>query len=880
MLTAGQRLGHFEIVGPIGKGGMGEVWRARDVQLQRNVALKVLPAGLATDPERLARFQREASLLASLNHPNIATVYGVESGALVMELVDGPMLSDRIKPSGTEQGRPIPVDEALPLIRQIVDAIEYAHDHNILHRDLKPANIKITEDGLVKVLDFGLAKALDERAAREDQDNSPTATFGATMPGSIMGTAAYMSPEQVLGKHVDRRSDIFSFGCILFEILTGARAFPGDTASETLVAVAKNEPDWSAIPTATPAYLRDLTRRCLVKDRKQRLQAIGEARLALAGALDAKAGGQPEATVTVVGARRSHWLPWGVAAALAAGLATLAWMHFTEPAPTDAPLIQTEIERPGGVTNDAYALSPDGTRLAGVGTGADGIRRVYYRPLAARGYTVVPESDGTGQEVPFWSPDSQWLGFSAQGKILKWNPSSGQPPQNIGNGSINVRGAWNEDDVILFDEQGRLKRLSAGGGDARDALSLNTERGETGQAAPFLLPGGRALLYASARKEGGLAHVFASLDGTTRRHLFDSTYGPTVYVSGQAGRWVVYANAARLLAWRFDPTTGELQGEAVPLADGVSSGANFSFSAGGLLVYRMNQASSERRLRWYGRDGRAGNAVGTPGDLSQPRLSPDGRRALAFGRTTGNDSNLLLIDLATGTSEQLFSVSRTATWTPDGTVVYAGGTPTDWQLVERAPDALASPSVLARFPGDVPLINARLSRNGRTVVVSRPAARNSEHLVVSRPGGKSRTLRIDGVGMDYEYAISPDGRWVVQQLMNPERLAMRGIPEDVDQPIPALMREIAAVDATNLVWRADGRELLYQTRQGALMSIAVDWSSGTPRTGAPRKLFDAPNVTGFDATADGQRFLVVENTGNNTSAPLVLVQNWEKLLAK
>ncbi len=395
-LTPGTRIGAYEILAAIGAGGMGEVYRARDANLGRDVAIKVLPETFARDPERMARLGREAKVLASLNHPNIASIYGVEisgdSRALIMELADGPTLADRIKEG------PIPVEEALRIARQIADALEYAHEHGIVHRDLKPANIKVSRDDAVKVLDFGLAKAIEGDASSMDMGNSPTLTDMATMQGVLLGTAAYMSPEQAKAKPVDRRADIWAFGCVLYEMLTGQMACQGDSVADTLAAVLKNEPDWTQLPKETPAHVRVLLQRCLQKDPKQRLQAIGEARISLDEALAGAA--EPNATSTTPMAspfwRRS--LPWAVTLAVAIAFAAFAFVHSGEKAAAPARLMRFEIPLPPKVTltgDDEFALSPDGTQLAFYAEGSDGVPRLWVRPLASLTARPLPGTENS-----------------------------------------------------------------------------------------------------------------------------------------------------------------------------------------------------------------------------------------------------------------------------------------------------------------------------------------------------------------------------------------------------------------------------------------------------------------------------------------------------
>jgi len=422
-LPAGTKLGPYEIVAPLGAGGMGEVYRARDTKLGRDVALKVLPAAFATDPERMARFRREAQVLASLNHPHIGAIYGFEDSgnthALVMELIEGPTLADRITRG------PIPLDEALPLAREIAEALEAAHERGIVHRDLKPANIKITPDGNVKVLDFGLAKAVEGDAFSSDIQNSPTISRMATQAGIILGTAAYMSPEQARGKSVDRRTDIWAFGCVLFEMLTGKRAFEGETVSDTLAAVIRAEPEWSLLPTNTPQRIRNLLLRCLKKDPKQRLQSIGEARITIDDEISGVAQDSsafPASAAQIPARAWQRAMPWAaLAAALAIALAAslfFLWRNTRSepPAVVKSTIMLPDTQQLPG-SNPEVALSPDGTMLAFVSHGSDGKTHLWLRRMNS---TSAQPLEGTeGADAPFWSPDSRYIGFFANGRLQK-----------------------------------------------------------------------------------------------------------------------------------------------------------------------------------------------------------------------------------------------------------------------------------------------------------------------------------------------------------------------------------------------------------------------------------------------------------------------------
>jgi predicted Ser/Thr protein kinase len=492
-MTPGSKLGPYEIVAPIGAGGMGEVYRARDSKLKRDVALKVLPAAFASDPDRMARFRREAELLASLNHPNIATIYGFQDNALVMELVEGPTLADRIKDRG------IPLEEALKVARQIAEALEYAHDRGIIHRDLKPANVKVTPDGTAKVLDFGLAKAIEDPAPSASPADSPTITLAAaTHAGVILGTAAYMSPEQAHGKNADRRADIWSFGALLYEMLTGEQAFKGESVSDTLASVLKLEPDWTPLPANTPAAIRKLLRRCLMKERKQRLQAIGEARIAIEESLS----GVAEEPVATVSKKRSI-VPWAIAGVLALVLLVVAGLQLynaTRPAPL-RPLMRvnlvvddsTPLARAGG--GNMLALSPDSARLALTLRGADGKVRLYTRLLNHSQVTPLAGTDDAS--YPFFSPDGEWIGFFADGKLKKIAVEGGAA-LTLCDGPGPRGASWGDDGNIVaaLTPNGVLSRVHSAGGTPVPVTKLNS--GEATHRWPQVLPGSQAILFTAA----------------------------------------------------------------------------------------------------------------------------------------------------------------------------------------------------------------------------------------------------------------------------------------------------------------------------------------------------------------------------------------------
>ncbi len=535
MLSAGQRMGPYEVTASLGAGGMGEVYRARDRRLQRDVAIKILPEPFAADPERLARFEREAQVLASLNHPNIAAIYGLEEGpaeagppvrALVLEFVDGPTLADRIA-----QG-PLPLDEALPVAKQIADALEAAHEHAVVHRDLKPANIKLRPDGTVKVLDFGLARALEPVGAGVSGPDAPTITSPALMTraGVILGTAAYMAPEQARGKPVDRRADVWAFGCVLFEMLTGRRAFDGEDMPEILSCVLQREPEWHLLPSDVPQAIQRLLRLCLEKDVKKRRRDAGDVRIdldqALAGAADSAA--PPVAASAASRRERRAWSLAAVSLVALAALAVPAVRYLREMPPAAPPETRTEIATPATGDPTSFALSPDGRQLVFVASG-DGPPRLWLRPLS--GTASQPLVGTEGASLPFWSPDSRSVGFFANGQLKRLDLGGGVP-QTLAT-AVPRGGTWNAAGVILFARSGagRLVRVSASGGDAVAVTRL--DRQGTHWWPAFLPDGRRFLFYATGTAETAGIHL-GSLDaGETTRLTAAETAG--VYAASPLG---------------------------------------------------------------------------------------------------------------------------------------------------------------------------------------------------------------------------------------------------------------------------------------------------------------------------------------------------------
>jgi serine/threonine protein kinase len=870
-LSVGDRLGPYQILAPIGAGGMGEVYRARDTKLKRDVALKVLPSAFANDPERMARFQREAEVLAALNHPNIAAIYGIEQQALVMEFVEGENLKG-----------PVPIGTALNYARQIAEALEAAHEKNIVHRDLKPANVKVTPAGVVKVLDFGLAKATEQPADSDGSSISSTLTFPLSSPEVIMGTPAYMSPEQAQGVGTDRRADIWSFGAVLYEMLTGTRAFPGKSVSDTLVSVLKEEPNWSALPEDTPAPVRELLRRCLAKDRKQRLQAIGDARIAIEEVLS----GASQESGAPVAASRSRW-PWVVAAAVLVLVIAGGAAWFLKPKP-EPPLLQMEITPPEGAkfvnTTNFFALSPDGRRITFVAAGKDGKRMLWLRSIDSSAAAALAGTENADR--PFWSPDSRWVGFSANSQLQKVDVVAGGQPQVICDIEGTAAGTWNSEGVIVFGQGVKpLHRVSAAGGIPAPIFAFDAAREETFQGAPYFLPDGRHLVYHSYGRKGG-NNMLASLDGKLNRILIEDGEVAIYAPNPRGGGSILYRPGNQLLARPFDVDKLEFAGQPAVIADAVGGGRWWSASAGGLVAFRRSY-SAQNQLTWVSRDGHSMSTVGDPGELLAPRISPD-QKTLAFTRLGGQNDDIWMLDLARNTTTRFTfdSDNMSPTWSSDGkSIVYASDRNGVTVLMERPVDGIGSETTLASQEYmDRP---TAVSRDGRWLVLVERTPTHSIIALRSREDS-SKVVRIQERGLEFDGSISPDGRWLLYSSVPAtlREVLVRSVPKQAGGSPDAVGKwQISTAGGSQPVWRADGKEIFYVGPDGTMMATPVESGENFFRPGAPKPLFQTrlnldAAVRQYDVTADGQRFLLNQRLPDSADAPITVVVNWPKLLQK
>ncbi|MGQ0720747.1 MAG: protein kinase domain-containing protein [Candidatus Eiseniibacteriota bacterium] len=882
-LAVGNRLGPYEIRAALGAGGMGEVYRARDTKLHRDVALKILPEPFATDPDRLARFQREAQLLASVNHPQIASIYGFEEAdgvrALVLELVEGPTLADRIA-----QG-PLPLDEALPVARQITEALDAAHAVGIIHRDLKPANIKLRPDGAVKVLDFGLAKALEPASRDADSSQSPTMTSPAmTQMGVILGTAAYMSPEQAKGRAADKRSDIWAFGCVLFEMLTGHRAFQGEDVADTLALVLRSEPAWGLLPPGTPPSIRRLLRRGLEKDRKRRLADAADARLELEeSATESAAAG------AAVEPPRSSWrisvrngFLWAAAGAL---LATSIWFArgmLVEETPDDTSVIRSSILLPGrlgsrwgGTLGPNLALSPDGRRLAFVATDASGRHQLWLRDLDGTAARPLPDTDeGTS---PFWSPDGRWLAFVAGGRLRKLNPSGG-PAVTLCESAL-AGGTWSRDDVILFTHSGTqtLAQVHAAGG--APSLLTELESEEYRHANPYFLPDGRHFLYVTIGLMEQVAVYVASLDSQERTRL--SVDAEFVQVAGGS---LLFVRGSTLMAQPFDERRRALVGAAVPISEHLRMdyswrGRYFSVSPAGLLVFQEDP-SPGFELVWFDREGRRLGTLGEPTDYMDVSLSPDGGRALvSIGEPGTTNRDLWIFDVARGLRTRFTTSPAAEThsiWSPDGSrIVFDSMRKGHRDMYQKAANGTGDEELL--FEDEFDKNPVSWSPDGRSILYIRRNAGTVNLWVLPLEGDRKPFPFRESPFFEVPGAFSPDGRWVAYGSTESGRTEIYVSPF----PGPGEKVQVSPGGGFNPKWRRGGNEIFYLSPDNKLMVASVVASAERFHVGEVKPLFELPKVgprITHDVSADGQRVLAVMRKPEAGSSPLTLVINWPALL--
>jgi Tol biopolymer transport system component len=881
-LDEGRRLGDFEVVAPLGSGGMGEVYKARDLRLGREVALKVLPEALSRDPERLARFHREARLLAALNHANIATIHGFQEADgvpfLVLELVPGPTLAEHLSAG------PLPVRGALDVGRQVAEALEQAHARGVVHRDLKPSNVKITPEGQAKVLDFGLAKALAGDEA--DITNSPTGEL-ATREGLVMGTAAYMSPEQARGQEVGPLTDVWAFGCVLFEALSGRQAFEGGTVSDRLVSVLTGEPEWTALPVATPGVVRFLLRRCLQKDTSLRLPEIALARVALEEALQDPTS-HPREPVDVPMPRPSRRRPWmAPAGLLALGLAAGAGAAFFFRG--DAPRGETRPRRFGivlpqdvGVSDAAgqpvVALSPDGQRLVFAGE-ERGAPRLYVRELGA--LAVKPIAGTEGGSHPFFSPDGQWIGFWAEGNIRRVALSGGESQMVAP--APRLRGAaWLADDSIVFAPSATsgLQRVRLASGSVETVTAVDGAAGEDSHRWPVALPGGRGLLFnvsgPSGREEERWVETL-DLAGGRRKRILQGGSFPRFLPPG----WLVFARAGALHAVRFDlgrldvSGTPELVVEDVRMVVKGSGLACFDVAADGALAYVPGfPRPPDRLLTWVDRGGRETLLEERGRPYFRPVLSPDGRRLAVTVQGTNDD--LWVRDLERGTWTRLTAEgdNTDAAWSPDGRqIVFSSTRAGAYNLYRAAADGGGEAQQLTQVR--TMAMSSSVAPDGSVAVFAAldPETGWDVRLQPLRAPGPPRPFLSTRFAETYA-TFSPDGRYLayVSNESGRSEVYVRGYGQEGKWPV-------SAEGGSEPVWAPGGRELFFRngdTLFAVPVSTAGAFTAEKPRA-AVRGAFE-PGINGYpnyDVARDGSRFLLVKALAQREPPlQLVLVPDW------
>ena len=851
---------------------MGEVWRATDTKLNREVAIKILPEAFACDADRLARFTREAQVLASLNHPNIAHIYGVEDRALVMELIDGPTLAERIAKG------PVPVEEALGIARQIADAVEAAHEKGIVHRDLKPANIKVTADGRVKVLDFGLAKAISGETTSSDPANSPTITMQGTAAGVILGTAGYMAPEQAKGKTVDKRADIWAFGVVLHEMLSGKALFTSETVSDTLAAVLTKEPDWKQ----SPARVRKMLQSCLEKDPKRRLRDLGDAWRLIE---------DEEAS-----SRRSRSWPWMAAAATGFGLAAaLAVLHFREK-PAVLPVVRFTVPAPDkGFFGQWIALSPNGRYLGFPGAGADGVIRIWLRALDSVELRPLAGTEGAAATTLFWSPDSRSVVYQVGSKLIRTDIGGG-PAQSLCNASVTLGGSWGPDGVILIgNNSGPILRVPAGGGTATPVTRVDMARAETFHTDPIVLGDKRHFLYFRHSGNPEYQGVYVgSLDVAAEKQSlrriqavsFSPAYAPP-QDGGSTGHLFFLRDDA-LVEAALDERSLSLMGEPVPVAEHVGTSISRAFvsvSSSGALAYRKGTAGSAQ-FAWYDRTGHLLGRVGNPDDYLGVALSPDGSHVAYDKPAQEGGRQIWILDLARGIPTRLTFQPRGArspVWSPDGRQV-AYSSLTGYGIY--AQDVSSSGNAILLFEtGDLSYVSD-WSRDGRFLIF---AQLNVAYRLAALPypsgGGERKAIALGhGDFSELNGVISPDSHWIAYESDESGRseIYVRAFPPGEGR---SNKTRVSSDGGAQPRWRADGKELFYMATARTLMAADVR-TQPEFQVDAPHALFTPPQVYGaastlrvWDVTGDGKRFLVNAVSGE-TSSTATVVSNWEAALKK
>ncbi|HEX6791226.1 MAG TPA: protein kinase [Candidatus Krumholzibacteria bacterium] len=883
-LTPGTRLGPHEIVSPLGAGGMGEVYRARDTRLGRDVAIKALPENFAQDPERLARFEREAKVLASLSHPNIAGIFGIEeaSGArfLVLEFVDGETLAQRLSRGA------LPVDEAIDVCRDIAAAVETAHEAGVVHRDLKPGNVMLTPDGKVKVLDFGLARSGGSERSGSDLNltSSPTRTYQGTQAGVVLGTAAYMSPEQARGKSVDRRTDIWSFGCVLFECLTGKPLFDGETVSDLIAKILQTEPDWSRLPAETPARVRALLKRCLRRDAKERLRDIGDARLELSEII-AGGGDVPAAAAPTARASSGLWR-WVAIAAGVVAVASVAMMVTKKPAP--ASLVRLDLVSPDPAVPihflGNFAISPDGRSVAFIMSDKDNVDRVVVRDLDKPALRTLEGTEGV--VWPFWSPDSRHIGFFSEGKLRRI-PAAGGGVQVLCDVPSARGGAWGDGEIVFApDAVSPLYRVADNGGTPTVATALDSTRGETSHRFPTFLPDGRHFVFGAQSSSDDRENTIriGSLEGPEVRILpvrgLCATFAPPGYV--------LFVRDRAVMAQRVDLKTFEPRGAAVlldtecnttPRTSGAPLG---SASRNGVLVLGTGYTRPSR-LDWHYLDGRVEPGPVMDQVLLAPSISPDGNRAALMKVGTGRFTTFVA-DLRTGSVTRVGQADagiRTAVWDPQGNRLAGLSVNGGRNEIRMFDLGSGTDSLVVDSHYEWGVTTSWNEKAGVMFFSPLVEGRGMDIRYVTMTGTRAMKDYLATKANEGAPALSPDGHWIAYWSD-----ATGTFDLVVDRfPTPAVARRVQTKSTAGGVvwngqiwWSADGRSLVYQRAGDAALGMVDVRFEPALALGEPRQLMNlSEDAYGIDYDAPRQRFLVAAPVGTPRSS-LVVIQNWQRQL--
>jgi Tol biopolymer transport system component len=898
MLATGAKLGPYEITGAIGAGGMGEVYRARDMRLDRIVAIKVLPAHLAGRAELRERFDREAKTIASLNHPHICTLYDTghqdEIDFLVMEYLEGETLAQRLQKGA------LPIQQVLQYAIEISDALDKAHRKGITHRDLKPGNIMLTKSG-TKLLDFGLAKLAQEAVPATPESQLPTMKSGITGEGTILGTLQYMAPEQVEAKEVDARTDIFAFGAVAYEMATGKKAFEGKTQASLIAKILETEPPpISSLQPMTPPALDRVVKKCLAKEPEKRWQAASDVCDELKWI--AEGGSQTGMPAPISASRKSALgdgrLAWIVAAVFFLAASALGYFVYSRPVPQQAHAVRFTLFPPdkwslagtGAVTTGATApvmISPDGQRVAFVAISGEGKSLLWVRSLDT--LTVQSFAGTEGASAPFWSPDSRSLAFFAGGKLKKIDVSGG-PPITLCDAPDNRGGTWNRDGLILFAPTNTsvLQKVSASGGLPAPATVLG--QGELGQIRPSFLPDGQHFLYSTIAPRPGLGGpiYLGSLDSAERKVLFNANSANALYAQG----YLLFLRETTLIAQPFDARRLVLTGDAFPIAERIRTSTStqpygyFSASENGALVYQTGAETANSQLLWFDRTGKQIGALGDPADYSALELSPDGKRAsVSIPDDAGKGEDIWLYDMARGLRTRFtFGPSNVfgSVWSPDGSrIVFNSRRKGSFDLYQKASSGAGSEETLLednlnKYPDS-------WSPDGKFILYeSLGSSRNSNLFVLPLTGDRKPYPLLQTKFGEADGRISPDGRWVAYRSNESGRNEIYVAPF----PGPGGKWQISTAGGYFPRWRHDGSEIFFLTLDSRLIVASVNGKGVGFEVGAVKPLFATRIVafTGagyqYDASADGQRFLINTSPEQATSAPITVVLNWTAGLKK